>query len=69
MIPDCIFKLFDNFRQNSKNMEFDFQDEPEQSAKFGTPNRTPKALSSTKKKATTFSQIMDKMKKNHGTPK
>lgn len=52
-------------------MEFDFQDEPSEttSAKFGTPNRTPKALSATKKKATTFSQIMDKMKKSHATPK
>lgn len=52
-------------------MEFDFQDEPSEttSAKFGTPNRTPKTLSSTKKKATTFSQIMDKMKKTHGAPK
>lgn len=45
---------------------FDFQDEPSQaSSKFGT--RTPKALSATKKKTTTtFSQIMDKMKKSHG---
>lgn len=49
-------------------MEFDFQDEPEPSQKFGTPNRTPK-LSANKKKTTTFSQIMDKMKKSHGTPK
>lgn len=52
-------------------MEFDFQDEPSEvsSAKFGTPNRTPKGLSATKKKATTFSQIMDKMKKGHGATK
>lgn len=50
-------------------MEFDFQDEPEQSAKFGTPNRTPKALSANKKKAPTFSEIMDKMNKSHAKPK
>lgn len=52
-------------------MEFDFQDEPSEttSAKFGTPNRTQKSLSANKKKATTFSQIIDKMKKTHGTPK
>lgn len=59
--------------QQSTTMEFDFQEEellPTPSAKFGTPNRTPKALSATKKKTTTFSQIMDKMKnKTHGTPK
>lgn len=59
--------------QQNTTMEFDFEDEAPletSSAKFGTPNRTPKALSSTKKKTTTFSQIMDKMKnKNHGTPK
>ncbi|CRK87077.1 CLUMA_CG000860, isoform A [Clunio marinus] len=57
--------------QHSKNMEFDFEDElPEPSTtKFGTPNRTPKATSASKKKTTTFSQIMDKMKKSHGTPK
>lgn len=57
------------FRQSSKNMEFDFQDEPSDTAstKFGTPNRTPKSLSATKKK-TTFSQVLDKMKKTH-TPK
>lgn len=52
-------------------MEFDFQDEVGETAstatKFGTPGRTPKTLSA--KKKTTFGQIMDKMKKTHGTPK
>jgi hypothetical protein len=53
-------------------MEFDFQDEVADTAttntKFGTPGRTP-GRTITAKKKTTFTQIMDKMKKSHGTPK
>jgi hypothetical protein len=47
-------------------MEFEFNDEPSNESsstvKFGTPNRTPKALSATKKKTTTFNSVMEKLK-------
>ncbi|KAG5672506.1 hypothetical protein PVAND_002630 [Polypedilum vanderplanki] len=57
---------------NSSKMEFDFEDEPSNSSvKFNTPNRAPKTtLSANKKKTvTTFNSVMEKIKKQHGTPK
>jgi hypothetical protein len=53
-------------------MEFDFQDEPnpDATAKFGRLTKTPKTLTTTKKKATTFSSVLENIKKQqHGTPK
>lgn len=68
-----IAKIETPTKEQNTSLEFDFQDEPQETAttpsKFGTPKRQ-NTLSVTKKKTTTFSQIMDKMKnKNHATPK
>lgn len=64
-----ITKIETPTKEQNTSLEFDFQDEPQEPSKFGTPKRQ-NTLSVTKKKTTTFSQIMDKMKnKNHSTPK
>lgn len=57
------------FSAQTKNMEFDFEDEPSSAVKFGTTSRTPKTMSANKKKTvTTFGSVLEKIKK-HGAPK